>query len=77
MEFDTWLSARDAWNGLPLWKINLGMPDDVLALGSEAFGPPVADDNRVYTAHGEGVIAVDAATGRIVATLRTKHVPLA
>jgi hypothetical protein len=45
------------------------------SLGSEGFGPLVADDHRVYTARGEGVIALDAATGRIAATLRTKHAP--
>ncbi len=51
------------------------MPDDGLALGWDSMGPLVADNRRVYTAKDDQVIAADAATGRIVARLKTAYRP--
>ena len=71
--FAQYLSARDAFNGLPLWKIPLGLHDDGAAVNWTNTGPLVASDSRVYTSRRDAVIMVDAASGRIEARCPTKH----
>ncbi|MBM4039130.1 MAG: hypothetical protein FJ290_11520 [Planctomycetes bacterium] len=70
-----YLVARDAWNGLPLWKINCETTDDGSYLTWVNAGPLVADDTRVYAVKRDKLIAVDGATGQIVYTLPNKYAP--
>ncbi len=51
--------ARDAFNGLPLWKrrSNVATPSTFVAVG-----------DRVYTVEGGSVVALDAASGKTVTT---------
>lgn len=70
-----YLAARDAWNGLPLWKINLETVDNGAFLTWQNSGPLVADAKRVYAVKKDQVIGVDAATGKIELTLPTKYAP--
>jgi len=57
-----YLVARDAWNGLPLWKVNCETTDDGSYLTWVNAGPLAADDARAYATRKDKVIAADAAT---------------
>lgn len=46
---DAYLMARDAFNGLPLWKINCNDTYDTTALDWRNVWPLVASDKKVYT----------------------------
>jgi len=71
---DQWLAARDAFNGLPLWKINCGTSDNGAQLNWRNAGALVAGGGRVYAARKDKkIIAVDAATGKVVVTIPTTH----
>ncbi len=71
---DHWLAARDAFNGLPLWKIRCGTTDDGAYLNWRNAGPLVAGDGRVYAARkGNTILSVDGATGRVDAAMKTSH----
>ncbi|NQT88236.1 PQQ-binding-like beta-propeller repeat protein, partial [bacterium] len=70
-----YLVARDAWNGLPLWKINCETTDDGSYLTWENAGPLAADDARVYAVKKDKVIAADAATGKVVYTCPNAFTP--
>ncbi|MBM3888710.1 MAG: PQQ-like beta-propeller repeat protein, partial [Verrucomicrobia bacterium] len=70
-----YLTARDAWNGLPLWKINCETFDDGAFLRWENVPPLAADDRRVYAPKKDKLIAADAATGAILRTFPTKFPP--
>jgi outer membrane protein assembly factor BamB len=54
----TWLLARDAHNGLPLWR----RPFDGSA------GTTMADGSRLYAMVGGTAAAIDAETGKVVAS---------
>ncbi|MFB3893093.1 MAG: PQQ-binding-like beta-propeller repeat protein [Phycisphaerae bacterium] len=71
--YDLWLVARDAFNGLPLWKINCGIPEDGIGIEWRNAGPLVADGERVYAPMKDKAVAADAGTGKIVANFDTKH----
>ena len=71
--YDLYLSARNAWNGLPLWKVNCGNPTDGTAIMWQNIAPLAADDAHAYTVDHGKTVAVDAATGRTVVTYETKH----
>ncbi|MBI5725135.1 MAG: PQQ-binding-like beta-propeller repeat protein [Planctomycetes bacterium] len=70
---DHYLAARDAWNGMPLWKINLQTKDNGEFLNWRNAGPLAADSIRVYAVQKDKAIIVDAATGQIIATCPTKY----
>jgi outer membrane protein assembly factor BamB len=70
-----YLSARDAFNGLPLWKINLKTHDDGAGLNWRNAASIAADQNRVYVPQANQVIAADADTGRIALTFPTMYPP--
>ncbi len=70
-----YLVAHDAWNGLPLWKINCETTDDGSYLTWVNAGPLAADDSRVYAVKKDKLIAVDAATGEIAITFPNKYTP--
>jgi outer membrane protein assembly factor BamB len=70
-----YLAARDAFSGIPLWKINLETTDDGAHLTWRNSAPLAADEKRAYAVQGEKPIVVDGATGRIIATCETKYKP--
>ncbi|HEY3320961.1 MAG TPA: PQQ-binding-like beta-propeller repeat protein [Planctomycetota bacterium] len=70
-----YLSARDAFNGLPLWKVKLETTDDGAHLTWRNAGPVVADDERAYAVQDNKLIIVDGPTGKILATCNTKYKP--
>ncbi|MFB3893049.1 MAG: PQQ-binding-like beta-propeller repeat protein [Phycisphaerae bacterium] len=71
---DVWLVARDAFNGLPLWKINLGYTDKAESINASDVPALAADETSIYTAAGENkVIRVDAKTGKVLWEQPTKH----
>lgn len=67
------LLARDAWNGLPLWQINCGY----MLPGDNRFNknvPPLAADGKlVFAPFSNQVMAVEAATGRLVTRYATAY----
>jgi len=72
---DQYVTARDAFNGLFLWRRKIGG----LYYGGLFYpnrAPFVAIGDRVYTASEEGkLLALDAATGEVDLTFDTTHVP--
>ena len=71
--YDQYLCARDAWSGLPLWKVNCKNVRDGRDITWLNAGPLVAADASVYSVCEEKkVIRADAATGRILWTRETK-----
>ena len=68
-----WLVAHDAFNGLPLWKINCGIKDQGNFLNPRNNGPLTTDGTYVYTYSKDGLLAVDAATGHIVRTMPVQY----
>ncbi|HUW59085.1 MAG TPA: PQQ-binding-like beta-propeller repeat protein [Planctomycetota bacterium] len=71
-----YLAAHDAWNGLPLWKINCETTDDGAFLTWVNHGALVTDGPRVYAATKDKAIGVDAATGEVVVSFQTKYPPV-
>ena len=71
-----YLAARDAFNGLPLWKVNLGTTDNGAYLTWRNAAGFAADEKRVYAPAADKAIAADAETGKIVATFATQYPPV-
>lgn len=63
---EQFLSARDAFNGLPLWKVGCGTTNDGKALTSINSGALVTDGGHVYAYREDHLAAFDAASGREV-----------
>ena len=61
-----YIAARDAFNGLPLWKIPTISPGN----GTPQEYQFIANDTRVFTfpEPGSFAVALDAATGKVVTT---------
>ena len=70
-----YLGARDAFSGIPLWKLNLETTDDGAHLTWRNVGALVADEKRVYAVQGEKPIIVDGASGQLIAACETKYKP--
>jgi outer membrane protein assembly factor BamB len=72
---DHYVTARDAYNGLLLWRRAVGRTYyGGLFYGNRA--PFAAVPDAVYVATGEGkLLALDAATGRTARTFDTTHAP--
>jgi outer membrane protein assembly factor BamB len=70
-----YLVCRDAFNGLPLWKIPLATVESGGALHWRNTCALAADEHRVYAAGKRSVIIVDGATGKIEHTIKTEHQP--
>jgi outer membrane protein assembly factor BamB len=68
-----YLVCRDAFNGLPLWKIPLATPESGGRLYWRNTSPLAADDQRVYVASKGKALVVDGATGKIEHTIKTTH----
>ena len=69
---DLWLTAHDAFNGLPLWKVNCGVAAEPRGLHIGNYGPLTTDGACVYTYSKNGVIEVDNSTGKILRTIPVK-----
>ncbi|MGD0094058.1 MAG: secretin N-terminal domain-containing protein, partial [Planctomycetota bacterium] len=69
------LSARDAFSGIPLWKMNVETTDDGAHLTWRNTGALVADEQRVYAVQSTKPIVVEGATGKLIATCDTKYTP--
>lgn len=70
---EEYVTARDAFNGLPLWKVNCETVNDGKALNARNTGPLVADGKRVYAYKKDRVVALDAATGEVVKSYPVKY----
>lgn len=68
----SYLAAHDAFNGLPLWKINTETFDDGAGLRWENVAPIAADETQVYAPLKDKAVILDAATGKILHTLPTQ-----
>lgn len=68
-----YLVAYSAWNGLPLWKICCETPNE----GGYTFwnntGALVTDGRRVYTARADGMVGLDAVTGKETISFATEY----
>jgi len=72
----SFLVARSAWNGLPLWRLDCTVPNDNAALVHLNHAPLVADGGRVYTRRADGLVGVDAASGAVAVTFAVAHPPM-
>ncbi len=68
-----YVTARDAYNGLPLWKVNCETANDGKALCYRNTAPLVTDGRRVYVYKKDRLAALDAATGNVEKTYAVKH----
>lgn len=62
---ELYLSARDAFSGLPLWKINCNYTDDGSALTPRNSLPLVANSEYVYSYRDGEIFGANAKTGEI------------
>ncbi len=67
-----YLLARDAYNGMPLWKADCETINDGKALNSRNVAPIATDGKRVYIVKKDKLVAFDAATGKVVQNYETK-----
>jgi len=70
---EEYVLARDAYNGLPLWKVNCETTNDGKALNSRNASPMVTDGRRVYVYKKDTLVGLDAATGAVAKTYAVKH----
>jgi outer membrane protein assembly factor BamB len=70
-----YLSAFDAWNGLPLWKVACEVFDPGYYLDAGSTAALATDGRRVYAGAKARAIAVDAASGKIVTEFPTQFDP--
>ena len=70
---EQYVTARDAFNGLPLWKLNCETLDNGQALNAFNLAPIVADDRRVYVYKKDRLVGLDAATGAVAVSCPVKH----
>lgn len=71
-----YLEVRDAYNGLPLWRVNCESLNDGRALNAHNLAPLAADERAVYVTSRGKLTAFDGATGRLLRTYATKHRPM-
>lgn len=69
------LSARDAFNGLPLWKADCGGAYEGTGILWLNAGPLCCDEERVYVNRDGKLAILDAATGHPIQTCATEHPP--
>ncbi|MCX6899805.1 MAG: PQQ-binding-like beta-propeller repeat protein [Verrucomicrobia bacterium] len=72
-KLEQYVTARDAFNGLPLWKLNCETLDDGKALNAFNTAPIVADDHRVYVYKKDRLVGLDAVTGAVAVSCAVKH----
>ncbi|MHC4916323.1 MAG: class I SAM-dependent methyltransferase, partial [Planctomycetota bacterium] len=69
------LTARDAYSGLPLWSLDCEGTYNKVQLDWRNSWPLVAKADRVYTRRKDKLVIADAATGEVVAACDTKFTP--
>lgn len=69
------LTARDAFSGLPLWRLDCEGSYSKVNLDWRNTWPIVATERRVYTRRKDKLILVNAASGAVEATCETTHTP--
>jgi outer membrane protein assembly factor BamB len=72
-KMEEYVSARDAFNGLLLWKINCETTNDGKALNYRNTAALVTDGQRVYVYKKDRLVALDAADGRVVRSYPVKY----
>ncbi len=70
---EQYVTARDAFNGLPLWKLNCETLDNGQALNAFNSAPIVADDHRVYVYKKDRLAGLDGASGAVAVSFPVKH----
>ena len=70
-----YLICRDAHNGLPLWRIPLGIAETGGGLNWQNAFAMAADRRHVYAAGDRRVLIVDGASGKIGQTIETAYQP--
>lgn len=68
-----YLTARDAFSGLPLWKVNCETVNDGQALNAHNTIPLVTDGECVYVYRGKELVALDAASGQVKVAYPVKY----
>lgn len=69
------LTARDAWSGLPLWKVDCEATYGGAELDWRNVWPLVATERRVYTVMKNALTVFDAASGKVETACATKFMP--
>jgi len=69
------LVARDACNGLPLWRVDCRTVNDGKALNSHNLAPLTAGERAVYVNCDGRLTALDGATGAVLRTYATADPP--
>lgn len=70
---DEYLTARDAFTGLPLWKVNLGSQNNGAALSSMNPAAVVVSGDRVWACCGGKLTCFAAADGKVLRTYAVKY----
>jgi len=68
-----YLMARDAFNGLPLWKIDCETLNNGKDLNWRNMAALATDGQRVYVFKKDRLVAVDAATGQVAQSFAVKY----
>ncbi|MFA5191496.1 MAG: PQQ-binding-like beta-propeller repeat protein [Verrucomicrobiia bacterium] len=72
-KLEQYVTARDAFNGLPLWKLACETLDNGQALNAVNSAPIVADDRRVYVYRKDRLVGLDGATGAVAVSCPVKY----
>ena len=76
-----YLQARDAFNGLPLWKVKTATTHGGITLQATNTAPLITDGKNVYLGQPDKILVYDAATGQevrsIPTTYRSMHMAMA
>ncbi len=70
-----YVMARDAYSGIPLWKLNCEGSYSKVELDWRNVWPIVVNDTTVFTARNSEVIFINAASGKVETTCATKYQP--
>lgn len=70
---DEYILARDAFNGLPLWKEPNGVAQEDLTANARNLSALVTDNHRVYCYRGSHLVALEAATGKVCQDFPAKY----
>lgn len=73
---EEYVTARDAFNGLPLWKVNCETLNDGRYLNARNIAPLVTDGRRVYVYKKDKLVGLDAATGQVATSYAVKFPPV-
>jgi outer membrane protein assembly factor BamB len=72
---EEYLLARDAFNGLPLWKVDCESLGTARMVSSYNVAPLASDGQRVYVCKKDRLVALDAASGQLAVQYPVKGRP--